>query len=131
MRGAGQESKAPLAGLRVLELSRILAGPWAGQLLADLGADVIKVESPQGDDTRRWGPPFVGSESAYYLAVDRNKRSIEIDIKDSRIRYDAGYHVAVYPTNDPALVSRLGELLGIDLLSPLLDPEARIASAAS
>jgi crotonobetainyl-CoA:carnitine CoA-transferase CaiB-like acyl-CoA transferase len=50
---------APLAGLRVLELARILAGPWAGQTLADLGAEVIKVEAPEGDDTRRWGPPFV------------------------------------------------------------------------
>ncbi|HEV7338405.1 MAG TPA: CoA transferase, partial [Bosea sp. (in: a-proteobacteria)] len=52
-------STPPLAGLRVLELARILAGPWIGQLLADLGADVVKVESPEGDDTRSWGPPFV------------------------------------------------------------------------
>jgi crotonobetainyl-CoA:carnitine CoA-transferase CaiB-like acyl-CoA transferase len=50
---------APLAGLRVLELARILAGPWIGQTLADLGADVVKVEAPEGDDTRRWGPPFI------------------------------------------------------------------------
>ena len=57
---------SPLAGLRVLELARILAGPWIGQTLADLGADVIKVESPEGDDTRRWGPPFIerGNQSA-------------------------------------------------------------------
>ena len=52
-------ANAPLKGVRVTELARILAGPWAGQLLADLGADVIKVESPEGDDTRKWGPPFV------------------------------------------------------------------------
>ena len=49
----------PLAGLKVVELARILAGPWSGQILADLGAEVIKVEAPEGDDTRRWGPPFV------------------------------------------------------------------------
>ena len=82
-RGFGT-SKAPLAGLRVLELSRILAGPWAGQLLADLGADVIKVESPQGDDTRRWGPPFVDNpdgsrDAAYFHATNRGKRSVVID----------------------------------------------------
>lgn len=79
---------AALAGLRVLDLSRILAGPSAAQLLGDLGADVVKVEKPgQGDDTRKWGPPFIEdaqgnptSESAYYLCANRNKRSIEIDI---------------------------------------------------
>ena len=77
----------PLAGLRVLELARILAGPWAGQLLADLGADVIKVERPtEGDDTRHWGPPFITSgdgeplSAAYYHACNRGKRSIAIDI---------------------------------------------------
>ncbi|NJR77350.1 CaiB/BaiF CoA transferase family protein [Sphingomonas corticis] len=77
----------PLAGLRVLELARILAGPWAGQLLADLGADVIKVERPgTGDDTRTWGPPFVtGADAenlsaAYYHACNRGKRSLALDI---------------------------------------------------
>jgi len=77
-----------LAGLRVLDLSRILAGPSATQLLGDLGADVVKIEKPgEGDDTLKWGPPFVpdqegrpSSESAYYLCANRNKRSIEIDI---------------------------------------------------
>ncbi len=78
----------PLAGLRVLELARILAGPWAGQLLADLGADVIKVERKgTGDDTRGWGPPFVeGTDdkhigSAYFHAANRGKRSIEMDFE--------------------------------------------------
>lgn len=77
-----------LSHLRVLDLSRVLAGPWAGQLLADLGAEVIKVEKPgEGDDTRRWGPPFLkdrdgrdSKESAYYLSTNRNKRSVAIDI---------------------------------------------------
>ena len=75
----------PLKGLKVLELARILAGPWAGQTLADLGADVVKVESPEGDDTRRWGPPFVAEadggdlSAAYFHACNRGKRSIVAD----------------------------------------------------
>ena len=76
---------APLEGIRVIELARILAGPWAGQTLADLGADVIKVEAPEGDDTRRWGPPFidVGGETtaAYFHATNRGKRSIICDFR--------------------------------------------------
>lgn len=80
-------STSPLAGLRVLELARILAGPWIGQLLADLGADVVKVEAPEGDDTRKWGPPFVegtGDEhlsAAYFHAANRGKRSITADFR--------------------------------------------------
>lgn len=77
----------PLAGLRVLELARILAGPWAGQLLADLGADVVKVERPgEGDDTRHWGPPFLSAAdgtdlgAAYYHSCNRGKRSVAIDL---------------------------------------------------
>ena len=75
----------PLAGVRVLDMSRILAGPWAGQLLGDYGADVVKVEKPgAGDDTHRWGPPWLGDgrhgEAAYFLAANRNKRSIAIDL---------------------------------------------------
>ncbi len=78
-------NEPPLKGIRVLELARILAGPWAGQALADLGADVLKVESPSGDDTRRWGPPFVtnpdGTEdAAYFHATNRGKRSVVIDL---------------------------------------------------
>ncbi|TAM40447.1 MAG: CoA transferase, partial [Rhodanobacter sp.] len=79
---------APLTGVRVLDLSRVLAGPWAGQILADLGADVVKVERPgAGDDTRAWGPPYLKdeaghntSEAAYFLCANRNKRSITIDM---------------------------------------------------
>jgi crotonobetainyl-CoA:carnitine CoA-transferase CaiB-like acyl-CoA transferase len=73
----------PLAGLRVLELARVLAGPWIGQTLADLGADVVKVESPAGDETRGWGPPFADDgAAAYFHAANRNKRSIVLDFAD-------------------------------------------------
>ncbi|WP_119069276.1 CaiB/BaiF CoA transferase family protein [Rubrobacter indicoceani] len=75
----------PLEGLRVLDLSRVLAGPYATMLLADLGADVIKVEHPgHGDDTRGWGPPFVGDESAYFMSANRNKRSTGVDLKTDK-----------------------------------------------
>jgi len=71
----------PLNGIRVLDLSRVLAGPYCTMVLGDLGADVIKVESPEGDETRGWGPPFAEGESAYYLCVNRNKRGIVVDFK--------------------------------------------------
>lgn len=78
----------PLAGLKVVELARILAGPWVGQTLSDLGADVIKVESPQGDDTRLWGPPYFDVEgeqsAAYFHGCNRGKRSITADFRDSK-----------------------------------------------
>ncbi len=75
----------PLTGMRVLDLSRILAGPYCTMMLGDLGAEVIKVERPgTGDDTRTWGPPFSGGESAYYLCCNRNKKSIAIDLKNAR-----------------------------------------------
>ena len=83
---------APLEGLRVIELARILAGPWVGQTLADLGADVIKVEAPGGDDTRGWGPPFVertqaggriDHTSAYFHSCNRGKRSVVADFRDA------------------------------------------------
>lgn len=85
------DSEAPLSGLRVVELARILAGPWLGQTLADLGAEVIKVESPEGDDTRRWGPPFIERDdgcggiekvAAYFHAANRSKRSVVCDFRD-------------------------------------------------
>jgi formyl-CoA transferase len=77
----------PLADLLVLDLSRVLAGPFATMMLADLGAEVIKVERPdRGDDTRQWGPPWAGDESAYYLSVNRNKKSITLNLKGEKGR---------------------------------------------
>ncbi len=78
----------PLTGLKVVELARILAGPWAGQVLADLGADVVKIESPAGDDTRTWGPPFIDNpdgtrDAAYFHAANRGKRSVVADFATS------------------------------------------------
>jgi crotonobetainyl-CoA:carnitine CoA-transferase CaiB-like acyl-CoA transferase len=82
--GPGAAPARPLAGLTVLDLSRVLAGPYATMLLADLGADVWKVERPgDGDETRAWGPPFVGGVSAYYLSANRNKRSAALDFGDA------------------------------------------------
>src|ERR1051325_6826908 len=86
---AGSKMAGPWSHVRVLDLSRIMAGPWAGQLLADMGADVIKVERPgAGDDTRGWGPPFLKDnhgkdtrESGYYLSVNRGKRSLTLSIE--------------------------------------------------
>jgi formyl-CoA transferase/CoA:oxalate CoA-transferase len=80
-------SEPPLAGLTVLDLTRVLSGPYCTMLLADMGARVIKVEQPGlGDDTRAWGPPFLGSESSYYLSVNRNKESLTLDLKSPAAR---------------------------------------------
>lgn len=76
---------SPLSGLKVIELARVLAGPWAGQTLSDLGAEVIKVESPAGDDTRQWGPPFIDRDgdrsAAYYHSTNRGKASVVVDLR--------------------------------------------------
>src|SRR5215475_5141826 len=91
----------PLSDVRVLDASRVLAGPFCGQLLADLGADVIKVERPgSGDETRAWGPPYAGGESAYYISVNRGKRSCTIDLATDEGRRQAldlaaGSHVVI------------------------------------
>ena len=90
----------PLEGVRVLDLSRVLAGPYCTMMLGDLGADVVKVEPPEGDDTRRWGPPYHGSESAYYLCCNRNKRSVVLDLstdegRDAARRLARGSQVVV------------------------------------
>ena len=79
----------PLAGIRVIDLSTVLAGPYCTMVLADLGADVVKIEPPDGDATRGWGPPWVGDvtagtrTAAYFLAVNRNKRSLRLDLRSA------------------------------------------------
>jgi crotonobetainyl-CoA:carnitine CoA-transferase CaiB-like acyl-CoA transferase len=76
---------SPLEGLRVLDLTRALAGPFCAQMLGDMGADIVKVEQPGvGDNARGWGPPFQGGESSYFLSVNRNKRSIALNLRDAR-----------------------------------------------
>jgi len=78
---------SPLEGIRVLDLSRVLAGPFCSMILADLGAEVIKVEMPgSGDDTRSWGPPFIKGESAYFLSANHNKKSITLNLKNEKGR---------------------------------------------
>jgi crotonobetainyl-CoA:carnitine CoA-transferase CaiB-like acyl-CoA transferase len=112
----------PLAGLRVIELARILAGPWAGQLLADLGADVIKVESPAGDDTRQWGPPFIdyadgGRDAAYFHSCNRGKRSV---VADFAVPADARFVQALCDGADVVIENfRVGGLarFGLDAAS--------------
>jgi crotonobetainyl-CoA:carnitine CoA-transferase CaiB-like acyl-CoA transferase len=113
------DAPAPLAGLRVLDLSRVLAGPLCTMLLADLGADVVKVERPgEGDDTRHWGPPFAGDDAAYFLALNRNKRSIAVDLttEDGAAlvrRLAAGSDVLIENFR-PGLMDRFG--LGLEAL---------------
>jgi len=75
-----------LEGIRVLDLTRVLAGPLCTMILGDMGADVLKVEPPSGDDTRAWGPPHAGGEAAYYLGVNRNKRGIVLDLSTEQGR---------------------------------------------
>ena len=117
---------APLSGLRVLDLSRVLAGPLCTMVLADLGADVIKVERPQtGDDTRHWGPPFAGSDAAYFLSVNRNKRSIVVDLSDPEgvrtIRGLAGRSDVVIENFRPGLLTRFGlDLVDLRAANPRL-----------
>jgi crotonobetainyl-CoA:carnitine CoA-transferase CaiB-like acyl-CoA transferase len=103
----------PLSGCRVLDLSRVLAGPLATQILGDLGADVIKIERPgEGDDTRHWGPPFVGGDAAYYLSLNRNKRSVAVDLKSPEgagaIRDLAARSDVLIENFRPGLMAELG-----------------------
>ena len=84
---SGNQAPGALDGIRVIDLTRVLAGPFCAMMLGDMGADVIKVEQPgRGDDTRAWGPPFVGEESAYYLGANRNKRGMTLNLKDQGAR---------------------------------------------
>ena len=79
---SNERGPRPLHGVRVLDLSRVLAGPYCTMFLGDMGAEVVKIEQPgRGDDTRSWGPPFQGGESAYFLCVNRNKRSVTLDLR--------------------------------------------------
>ena len=82
--GAGAREQAAaagtLVGLKVIDLSRVLGGPFATQLLADHGPDVIKLEPPQGDEVRDWGPPFNGEDASYFIGINRNKRSVGLDL---------------------------------------------------
>ena len=81
--------QGPLWGVRVLDASRVLAGPFCGQMLGDLGAEVIKVERPgAGDETRGWGPPFVGDLSAYYLSCNRNKKALTPEFLSAKQQFD-------------------------------------------
>jgi crotonobetainyl-CoA:carnitine CoA-transferase CaiB-like acyl-CoA transferase len=109
----------PLCGIKVIDMTEALAGPYCGMLLGDLGADVIKVERPGvGDQARGWGPPFLEGESAYFLSVNRNKRSIALDIKeaaDLQLLHRLIARADVFLTNNPRLAS---------LRRCALDPEA-------
>ena len=100
---------APLTGIKVVDMTEALAGPYCAMLLGDLGADVIKVERPRdGDQARGWGPPFLAGESAYFLSINRNKRSIELDAKnadDLRVLHTLIGRADVFLTNNPRLES--------------------------
>src|SRR5215216_4117293 len=113
-------TSGPLDGLTILDLTRVLSGPYCTMLLADMGARVIKVEQPgQGDETRTWGPPFVGSESAYFLSINRNKESMTLDFKsvEGRALLDQLIDRAdvVVENFRPGTLDRLG--LGYDAIS--------------
>ena len=114
------QPRGPLAGIRVLDLSRVLAGPYCTMVLGDLGAEVIKVERPgTGDDTRAWGPPWAGTESAYYLSTNRNKKSMTLNLKDERaqeiIRELASQSDIVVENFRPGSLERMG--IGYDQLA--------------
>jgi len=116
----GEPRAGALAGLTVLDLSRVLSGPFATMTLADLGADVVKIEQPgTGDDTRQWGPPFQGDEAAYFLSVNRNKRSLAVDLKSADglalVRDLARRADVVVENFRPGTAARLG--LGYDDLA--------------
>ena len=103
----------PLDGIRVLDLSQVVVGPYCTMLLGDLGADVIKVERPgRGDDTRDWGPPFLNGESAYFLSVNRNKMSITLNLKEPegiRVLMDLAAKCDIFIQNfKPGVMERLG-----------------------
>lgn len=106
-------NNGPLTGIRVLDLTRVLAGPYCTMFLGDLGAEVVKIEQPGvGDDTRGWGPPFTGGESAYFLCINRNKKSITVDLKSDEgldlVRRLAGVGDVLIENFRPGTMERLG-----------------------
>ena len=111
---------APLTGIKVVDMTEALAGPYCAMLLGDLGADVIKVERARdGDQARGWGPPFLETESAYFLAINRNKRSIELDVKDPadlRVLHTLVGRADVFLTNNPRIESLARSSLDPDTL---------------
>ena len=112
-------ASGPLAGLTVLDLTRVLSGPYCTMLLADMGARVIKIEQPgRGDETRAWGPPFVAGESAYFLSINRNKESVTLDFKQPGGRAALGRLVdradVLVENFRPGTLDRLG--LGYDAI---------------
>ncbi len=102
----------PLSRIRLLDFTHALAGPYCTMLLGDLGADVIKIEPPSGDHSRQWGPPFINGESSYFLSVNRNKRSVVLDLKNAAARSDAEALVmasdVVVENFKPGTMERLG-----------------------
>ncbi|MFZ0994376.1 MAG: CoA transferase [Candidatus Dormiibacterota bacterium] len=111
--GGGVDGR-PLSGVRVLELARILAGPYCTMLLADLGADVLKVEPPGGDESRRWGPPFAGDTATYFASANRNKRSLVLDLKQESDRLILGELVSQADAVVHNYTERVSAQLGID-----------------
>lgn len=113
----------PLAGIRVVDLSRIVAGPYCTQQMADLGAEVVKIEPPSGDDTRRFGPPFLGDDATYYFSINRGKRSIALNLKKAagrEIVYDLVKTADVVVENfRPGVAKRLGiDAVALQALKP-------------
>ena len=104
-----------LSDVRVADFTRVLTGPFATQTLGDMGADVIKIEPPNGDDTRAWGPPFVGDQATYFISTNRNKRSIALDMKAAAGREVAGrllkHADVIVESFRPGVADRLGHRL--------------------
>ncbi len=120
---------APFEGLRIIDMTRVLSGPYCTMYFGDMGAEVVKIEPPQGDDTRKWGPPYVGDESAYFLSVNRNKKSVVLDLKTGAdreiVKQLIGEADVVVENFRPGTLDRLG--LGFDTLVGL-NPDIILAS---
>src|SRR5579872_4171148 len=111
-----------LSGTKVLDFSQVLSGPYCTQLLADLGAEVIKIEPPSGDSTREWGPPFIGPLSAYFTSLNRNKKSVKLDLSKKPIGTEVALTLAkqcdvLVENFRPGVMSKLG--LGYEVVKKL------------